>query len=217
MMKFLPLFPLEIIVFPGESLNLHIFEDRYKKLVQSCYEEDMPFGIPAVIEEKVSEYGTAIFIDKIEKVYPNGEMDIRTRGSEVFRVLEFMEQAENVEYPGGIVSFTHEYTNPDDDGISARETFKILKDLLEDLTRIMQLHKNILPSDKKFVAYKVAHYLNMPLQNEYELLLAKTENERQQLMIKFLRKVLPDIAHRESIRHKINMNGHFKHLNPPHY
>jgi Lon protease-like protein len=67
--NFIPIFPLALVVFPGEALNLHIFEPRYKELVNECHAGGKPFGIPAVIENKVSELGTLV---EIEYTRPGG-------------------------------------------------------------------------------------------------------------------------------------------------
>ena len=73
MTNFIPIFPLELVVYPGEKLNLHIFEDRYKQLISECYKERKPFGIPPVIKNKIAEF-------KIENCH--------VIKSDVFRFLE---------------------------------------------------------------------------------------------------------------------------------
>jgi hypothetical protein len=57
MNELIPIFPLEVVVYPGEALNLHIFETRYKQLINDCAETKMSFGIPFVIERKICELG----------------------------------------------------------------------------------------------------------------------------------------------------------------
>ena len=84
MTNFIPIFPLNVVLYPGETLNLHIFEPRYKELIKECFENKKPFGIPAVINGHVAEYGTLVFIKEIVKEYDNEEMDIVTEGSIVF-------------------------------------------------------------------------------------------------------------------------------------
>ena len=69
MTNFIPIFPLAIVVYPGEQLNLHIFEPRYKQLVTECFELKKPFGIPAVINDKISEMGTLVQVKEISKLY----------------------------------------------------------------------------------------------------------------------------------------------------
>jgi Lon protease-like protein len=69
MTNFIPIFPLSIVVYPGEHLNLHIFEPRYKQLINECYSEERPFGIPTVIKNEVAEFGTLVKIERVVKVY----------------------------------------------------------------------------------------------------------------------------------------------------
>ena len=67
MHDFLPLFPLKLVVYPGEQLNLHIFEPRYKQLIREAEHNGTTFGIPAFIEENVMDIGTEIKLLSIEK------------------------------------------------------------------------------------------------------------------------------------------------------
>lgn len=69
MTNFIPIFPLGIVVYPGEQLNLHIFEPRYKQLINESYESKKPFGIPAVVNEKINEMGTLVQVKEISQVY----------------------------------------------------------------------------------------------------------------------------------------------------
>ena len=62
----LPLFPLELVCFPGEILALHIFEDRYQQLIKDCEQQKITFGIPAYINAEM-EYGTEVHLEKIVK------------------------------------------------------------------------------------------------------------------------------------------------------
>jgi hypothetical protein len=217
MTTYFPLFPLQLVVFPGERLNLHIFEDRYKQLVNQCFNTNKTFGIPAFVNDKVSEYGTEVEILSIEKLYPDGKMDIRTRGLKVFRILEFFPKAEEALYPAGVISFNHEYSTVLLDSKADEETVKNLKELLAHLADLLDISKNLIPSDEQYISFRIAHYLGMSIEDEYSLLLTHTETQRQQMIIRFLEKVMPNIEHREAIRKKIALNGHFKELKPPHF
>ena len=82
MTNFIPIFPLAIVVFPGEKLNLHIFEPRYKQLITECHEQKKPFGIPTVIENKVQDYGSLVDILEITKVHEKWRVGYQdTRGT----------------------------------------------------------------------------------------------------------------------------------------
>ena len=103
MINFIPIFPLNIVIYPGEVLNLHIFEPRYKQLIKECLADKKPFGIPLVLQTKLEEYGTLMEITELVKEYDNGEMDIRTRGTKVFRVLEVVKDLPEKQFSGAIL------------------------------------------------------------------------------------------------------------------
>src|SRR5215210_7232197 len=105
MINFIPIFPLSLVVYPGEELNLHIFEPRYKQLIEECAEVKKPFGIPIVIKNHLNEIGTLVDITEITTKYDNGEMDIKTRGSKVFRILEVIKEVPDKLYSGAIVNY----------------------------------------------------------------------------------------------------------------
>jgi len=87
MTNFIPIFHLGIVVYPGENLNLHIFEPRYTQLINECYSQKKQFGIPTMIENRLQDYGSLVEILEITKIHDDGEMDIKTKGSRVFRIL----------------------------------------------------------------------------------------------------------------------------------
>ena len=105
MTNFIPIFPLAIVVYPGEDLNLHIFEPRYKQLITECHKTKKPFGIPSVINNNVAEMGTLMHISEITKTYDNGEMDIKTSGQKIFRILEIIKEVPDKLYSGAIVNY----------------------------------------------------------------------------------------------------------------
>ena len=79
MTNFIPIFPLSIVVYPGENLNLHIFEPRYKQLINECHTEGKSFGIPTVINNKLNDIGTLVKITEIVNTHETGEMDIQRK------------------------------------------------------------------------------------------------------------------------------------------
>src|SRR5437762_401034 len=105
MTNFIPIFPLGIVVYPGEDLNLHIFEPRYKQMITECHLSKKPFGIPPVISDHMNEVGTLMHIIEITKKYDNGEMDIKTSGQKVFRILEVIKEVPDKLYSGAIVNY----------------------------------------------------------------------------------------------------------------
>lgn len=217
MTTYLPLFPLQLVVFPGERLNLHIFEDKYKQLISECFNGNKAFGIPSFFNENVQEYGTEAEVSAIEKIYPDGRMDVRIKGLRTFRVVNFFTKAENAPYPAGIVSYEHDYMQYPIHTLADEKTSNKLKEILIQLSGILDVSKNLIPSKPQNMSFSIAHYLGMPLDKEYELLLTTHENERQEKLIQYLELALPDIKQREKMKSKIALNGHFKDIKPPQF
>ena len=206
MMNFIPIFPLALVAYPGEALNLHIFEPRYKQLVGDCMQGNRSFGIPSVVGEKVGETGTLMEIVEVAKTYDNGEMDIKTKGLKVFRVLEWMPKTEERLYDAAIV----DYPPNDMTGHPG-----LMKNLLEGLRRIhglLELGKKLPDRDEDAKSYDVAHLAGLSLEQEYELLGLFEEAQRQEYLRRHLKNVLPVVAEMEALKRKAKLNGHFKNL-----
>ncbi|GAB3539793.1 LON peptidase substrate-binding domain-containing protein [Spirosoma fluminis] len=206
MEKTLPLFPLNLIVYPGEDLNLHIFEPRYRQLITECLDEERTFGIPAFINNKLPGYGTEMHVTTLHKRYEDGRMDIKTKGISVFRLVNFENPVSGKLYAGGEV----ELVEPGD-SYSAHAS--ALTERLERLYKLLQIETDYKPSVKNF-SYRVAHKVGLSMEQEYELLTIETEAERQLFLIQHLNNVLPVVSDMERTKQRIRMNGHFKNLDP---
>jgi len=88
----IPIFPLEVVLFPGEMLPLHIFEPRYKEMIRECDEKQQPFGVVLAVDDGLAEVACTADLLQIAKTYANGEMDIITIGRRVCRILELIEE-----------------------------------------------------------------------------------------------------------------------------
>jgi Lon protease-like protein len=217
MTTYLPLFPLQLVVFPGEKLNLHVFEERYKELISTCFNGTLAFGIVSYFNETVQDYGTEVEITSIEKIYPDGRMDVRIKGLRTFKMEEFFEKSNQGAYPAGNVSFNHGYVQYPLHEVAEDNISKKLKEILIQLGKILDVSKNLIPSKPQNMSFSIAHYLGMPLEKEYELLLTTHETERQQKLISYLEQALPDIKKRERMKSLIALNGHFKEITPPNF
>ncbi|MFN5210101.1 MAG: LON peptidase substrate-binding domain-containing protein [Bacteroidota bacterium] len=101
----IPYFPLELAILPGEKMQLHIFEIRYRQLVAETSKNQGTFGIPCIINRKISEFGTEVRINKIIRQYDNGESDIEVEGLRVFKLLTIRNPLPSKLYAGGEVDF----------------------------------------------------------------------------------------------------------------
>jgi Lon protease-like protein len=206
MTNFIPIFPLNIIVYPGEKLNLHIFEPRYRQLINECIEAKKPFGIPAVIGNKLQEYGTLLEITELSKTYESGEMDIKTKGIQVFRILELIKEIPDKLYSGAIVTYPDNYDNG-----SPGLMQKVMANIRE-LHQLLKVDKSFGKEDAELKAYEVAHHVGLSPEEEYELLMLMDELHRQEYLKRHLLKAIPMAQGMEQLKDKVKLNGHFKNL-----
>jgi len=212
MTQFLPIFPLGIVVFPNEGLNLHIFEPRYIQLINDCVRMQKPFGIPTVMNGEVQERGALMQITDLSQGFDadrqmgeNGG-DIRTESLGTFRILEVIKSVPDKLYQGAIVH------------IDEREStdHPSLPPLL--LTAIRQLH-GLLNIEKKFPfpdaelrSFDVAHHLGLSLEEEYQLRELMDERQRQEFIRRHLGRVVPTLQAMEQLKERARLNGHFRPL-----
>jgi uncharacterized protein len=206
MTNFIPLFPLAIVVYPGEELNLHIFEPRYKQMIRECFDQKKNFGIPSVINDKMGDLGTLVEIREIVNTDENGEMDIRTRGLQVFRVLESIHSIPEKLYSGAIVNY------PDNDEDGNRELMQKVVIGIRQLHQMLNVTKSFPKPDDLLNSYDVAHHVGFSIDEEYELLGLTMELQRQEYLRRHLTKVIPVVLEMEGLKEKIKLNGHFKNL-----
>ena len=206
MTNFIPIFPLAVVVYPGEELNLHIFEPRYKQLISECIATKKPFGIPAVIGNNMNELGTLVEIIELSKTYDNGEMDIKTRGQKIFRILEVIKEIPDKLYSGAIVNYPK---NVEKGNRLLME--KVIK-ALSELHKLLKVENKFKKPEDELWSYDVAHHAGLSLDEEYEILGLMNELQRQEYLKRHLAKLLPVVAEMETLKEKIKLNGHFKNL-----
>jgi Lon protease-like protein len=207
MTNFIPIFPLGIVVYPGEKVHLHIFEPRYKQLILECKESDKPFGVPTVLNNRLQEIGTLVQISDIVQTYENGEMDIKTQGLKVFRILEVIKSVPDKLYSGAIVNYPE---NEVDEG-----NRKLMQNVIrgvKELHRLLNISKDFKKPEEELKSYDVAHHAGLSLEEEYELLGLMKELQRQEYLKRHLHKVLPMLMEMEQLKEKVKLNGHFRNL-----
>jgi len=211
MANIIPMFPLSIVVFPGEHLNLHIFEPRYKHLVHDCFNNDLPFGIIPYLEGKSLKYGTLIKINQIAKTHTNGELDIRVEGISWFDVKDFYRVAPGKLYPGAEI-----VSNEWDDETNLVYADRLIG-LIEELYKIMGIENVSIQSIIDFRTYQLAHKVGLNIDQELELLMIASESDRQLYLIEHLLILLPAVRQAELIRKRAALNGHFQNVIPPNF
>ncbi len=199
MTNFIPIFPLEA--------HLHVFEPRYKQLINECHENKKPFGIPTVANSRLLEMGTLVEIMDIVQVYDNGEMDIKTQGLKVFRILEVIKSVPDKLYSGAIVNYPE-----NDEDAGNRELMQKVVNGVKELHRLLNISKDFKKPDSQLKSYDVAHHAGLSLEEEYEVLGLLKELQRQEYIKRHLQKVLPMLMEMEQLKEKVKLNGHFRNL-----
>jgi Lon protease-like protein len=207
MTNFIPIFPLGIVVYPGEKAHLHIFEPRYRQLVSECFENKKPFGIPTVVNNRLQELGTLVQLTDIVQTYENGEMDVKTQGIKVFRVLEVIKSVPDKLYSGAIVNYPD---NEDEEG--NRQLMQKVVTGVKELHRLLNISKDFKKPEEQLKSYDVAHHAGLSLEEEYEVLGLLKELQRQEYIKRHLQKVLPMLMEMEQLKEKVKLNGHFRNL-----
>ena len=206
MINFIPLFPLSIVVYPEETLNMHIFEPRYKQLIKEAIDQKKPFGVLPVINTEKQDKGTLMEILEVTKLYPTGEMDIKTRGVKVFEILEHVKQVPDKLYSGAIVNYP-------ENKLHGRKLLRInILALVKILHDLLKVENPISRTEKDLRSYDIAHKVGLTLEQEYELLTFMEELHRQEYLKQHLTRVIPIVAEMESLKAKIKLNGHFKNI-----
>ncbi len=206
MTNFVPIFPLNLVVYPGERLNLHIFEERYKQLISECFADKKPFGIPVVLDNELKEYGTLVQILEVRKVYEDGRMDIVTEGLTVFRLLEAVGMVPDKLYSGAIVSY------PDNQEYLAQTQMLQLLGVVRQLHGLLNVQKEFARPDDVLRSYDLAHHAGLSLLQEYELLQIMDEKQRCEYLRRHLSEVLPVVREMEELKIRVKRNGHFREL-----
>lgn len=198
----IPLFPLDVVLFPGMALPLHIFEPRYKEMTRRCLSEHLEFGIVLILAEGTASVGCTAEIDRVIREYRDGRMDILTAGWSVFSILEVVEEKSYLE---ASVEF-----RVDDATAGPPE-------LQEDLLRLAEACRTMIQNEAgaRFephsgipLSYQILAALPLELEYKQELLEMGAEAERRQTLRRHLKQWLPQLGHAERVRHRAGGNGH---------
>lgn len=196
----LPLFPLDVVLFPGLPLPLHIFEPRYKEMIGECLEQKKLFGVVRVQGESLADVGCTAEIVAVTKTYDDGRMDIVTQGRDRFEVLEVNQ--ERTFLRGEVVYVTDEVEPPSP----------------EELSHAVELHRQILAlanatqdlpaGEDALLSYHLAGSLPLDLDFKQKMLSLRSEAQRIQSVITYFEAILPKLRRAVHVRQKAGGNGH---------
>jgi Lon protease-like protein len=199
----IPLFPLDVVLFPGTPLPLHIFEPRYKEMIGECLAENHTFGVIRATEQNLSEIGCTAEVVTVVKEYPDGRLDIVTEGRQRFEVLQVNQERAFLRAEVLMIE--------DEPGTAPKE---------EDTVRAVQLHSELLTlagatqdlsaADPSSLSFYLAGSLPLDLDFKQKLLSLRSEAERLSLLISYLETIIPNLHRAARARQKAGGNGHVR-------
>lgn len=196
----LSLFPLDVVLFPGTPLPLHIFEPRYKEMIGECIEQKKLFGVIRVQENSLADVGCTAEIVAVTKRYDDGRMDIVTQGRERFELLEVNQ--ERTFLRGEIL-----YVSDDPEQPTTQERERAIE-LHRQILALASAQQNLTDGSDPPLSYQLAGSLPLDLDFKQQLLGLRSEAERIRSVIQYFGNILPNLRRTVTIRQKAGGNGH---------
>jgi Lon protease-like protein len=199
-----PLFPLGIVALPTESVPLHVFEDRYRRMIEGCLRADLgslerQFGIVWLSDEELKPVGCACEIEKVLERMPDGRLNILARGTRPFRLLE---RQDDLPYPAGVVEFVAE-RDEETDLEAAGTAHELYRELVEQATDQRLEEDELQAMD----AYRMAATVEFGSDAKQELLELRSENARLRLLALLLRAAIKRLELLERAQTRARSNG----------
>jgi len=194
-----PMFPLGMVALPTESVPLHIFEDRYRRMIEECLAEETEFGIVWLSEEELKPVGCACEIDRVLERMDDGRLNILVRGTRPFRLIE---RQDDLPYPAAVVEFLIEQDEDADHEVVA-ETRGLYAELVEQATDKTLDEEELAALD----AYTMAATVEFGTDVKQELLELRSENARLSLLTLLFRAAIKRLELVERAQARARSNG----------
>jgi len=202
--EILPLFPLNVVLFPQSQLHLHIFEDRYKILVSECITYDTVFGITLVHEQDVRTIGCTAAVKEVVKRYDDGRMDIVVEGRRRFHLHNFVEAPHP--YYSGRISWLEDIAEDVDEQLRLQAVNlhnQFVKVVFSGM--VQQVHVNDV---RKARSFHLVQKSGMELIQRQVFLSMNSENNRLKFLIQHLESLLPLLASKKSVEEMAKNDGY---------
>jgi ATP-dependent Lon protease len=198
----LPLFPLNVVLLPGADMPLHIFEPRYRQMVRDCLETKTPFGMLLALPNGMAGTGCTAEILEVANRYDDGRCDILTIGREPFRVIELFSDEPLLR---GEVDFL------EDRAVSVNpRVSRELVDLYETCHTLIfdDYPRDLDAGPETAMSYRIAAKLPMDLLWKQRVLELRSEADRQERLVAYLREWAPHLQRADTVRARATGNGH---------
>ena len=199
-----PLFPLGIVALPTETVPLHIFEDRYRRMIEHCLQAEhgspaAEFGIVWLSDEELKPVGCACEIEEVLERMDDGRSNILARGRRPFRLLE---RQHDLPYPAGVVEFLDE-VDEDLDASAAEAAHELYRELVMQATDRELGARELRELD----SYRMAATVEFDVDAKQELLELRSENARLRLLALLIRTAIERLELIERAQMRALSNG----------
>lgn len=193
----LGLFPLNMVVLPGEQTRLHIFEPRYKQLINDCFARNSDFGIPYFKDGKLQPLGVRVKLVDIEKFYPDGKMDIKIEGVSIFKIENAVEHKNKLYTLGEINEVLYQEYNVQNTQ---------LLDLFYEYCMITFNEDPSLSLTNSISIFQIANAVNISTSQKFKLINTDSLQAMQNQLINHLKMYLVLSRQEEDLNYKFFLN-----------
>jgi Lon protease-like protein len=198
-----PLFPLGLVLLPQELVPLHIFEERYKLMINQCLETDSEFGIVWLSDDGLRDIGCTARIERVIETFEDGRMNILVVGDQPFRLLRRIEE---LPFPAGDVELLEDYDPASDPELSEQARARYAE-LIEKATE----EKPDVDEIAQLDAYGMAATVEHPAEAKQALLELRAENDRLRMVDEMFRTAIKRVAYAEEAAERAQTNGSVPH------
>ncbi len=194
----IPMFPLSLVVLPGETESLHIFETRYKKLVNDTFNDNKFFGIPFIHIDELHPYGTTVRIKEITNTYPDGTMDILVEGLKVIHIEMLHENENQNQYDTATVKILPSCQPRDI--IPLIEAFNSYKESLHE-----EIQSTFTDQEQPGI-FEIARHLSLTELEKFELIKLEKSTKRMRYLINKIRLLIEINKRSDQLNNEFYLN-----------
>ncbi len=197
-----PLFPLGLVLLPGEVVPLHIFEERYRTMIDECLEQGSEFGIVWSGDDGIRDVGCAAEVAQLIERTEDGRMNILVKGTRRFTLER---RIDDMAYPAGDVTWTED-TDPAE-GAAGGAARKAYADLVERVTDTRPEESDLTELD----AYGMASTIAFDAGEKQGLLELLTEDGRLEMLTRLCTSALENLTRSQEAAQRAATNGKVHH------
>ncbi len=202
----IPLFPLNVVLLPGAILPLHIFEPRYRQMIRQCIDHKCEFGVLLALPKGIVRVGCTAEVSEVVKRYNDGRMDIVTVGRSPFRITQLVnaDAYANDQLLEGDVDFLDDREHRTD--ACTRSELMRLYEVCHTLI-FEDYPRNVESEAAEFLSFVVASTLPLDLLCKQQILELRSEADRQQRLVGYLREWAPHLQTQDKARARAGGSG----------